>query len=308
LNQIVIKTPTIQLINKANQYKGRLIPMNHSDLFSAHELEQKAMEYGVLRPEDLIRKKDIEQALKFGFYNNRVTQPIISESSINQCYDIIQNGFVLLDLDKPLIFGFRTADTRPQDELDLIKELIEIKAKIGYFYEYSLEAYQSRMFNYFLLSECVYNKNLKKVFKSIEDIMSLDLYVINTITERFIEFKNYIPEFIFRMMARGDCEAGRDWLYNYSVLDKINYQIFDELDYNKITLIKWTLQYQNIRESYEPPTDEVIANDSELDNWLFNKKLEKGNRKSLSEGNVTFTNKNAEPSYVSPNAMTFEGG
>lgn len=304
--KVILKAPTLKVIAEANKYKGCLIPMNQSNLFFAKDLEQKAIEYGIAKEEDILRKKQIEAELKFGFSYRRIEQPHISEQLLAQCYDIIANGFVLLNVEEPFIIDFSVEDYNYEETHKLLEEFLEITVRLSYFNQYSVDVLQDRMFNYYLLSESIYNRDFKKVFADVDDILNADPFIIHMITARFVEFKHYIPECIFRALARGESPVGRTWLNRYGILGN---NVFDELDENKMNLIRWTEQYNAIKESYEPPDDATLANDSELDNWLFNQKIDKkGSRVSGGNGGLFFNNPSASRAYVEPSAMTFEGG
>ncbi len=305
--KILLKSPTFRIIEEASHYRGCLISVNQSSLFFASELEQKSLEYGVITFEQLQRKNEIEAILRLGYSNIRVPKPYLSESLLNQCFNIINDGYILLDIETPLIARVSTHNTEPQEILDLTRELIEIKVAMNYFYEYSVDVFLDRMFNYYLLSQCVFDRNFNPIFNSVEDVLKADVGLVRLITSRFIEFRNYIPECVFRALARGEADSGRRWTAKWSTCKSINQTPFAELDDNRMSLIRWTVQYENIRQGYETPPDDIMNNDVELDNWLYNKKLEK-NTRSYGKDGVYFENRSSQPSVVAPNAITLEVG
>jgi len=302
--KLVLKSPTLEIIRKASLEKGCLISANQSSLFFASELEQKAIELGIVKPEQIERKRQIELIIKMGYAQVNTEKIYISESLLNHYYNIIENGYVYVDVEQPLLPKIKQPSTVPIDISMLIEELVKINSLLNYFYEYSIDAYQERMFNYNLLSMCVLNSKFKPIFKGIDDVLKQPAEIIQIITMRFIEFKNYIPECVFRALARGESDSGKRWLATWNSCKAIGRQPFDELDDNKMNLIRWTIQYENIRQGYEVPPDDIMDNDAELDNWLFYKKIDK-NSGGNSSG-LYFENKNAERAVIMPNAITFE--
>ena len=309
MSKLIFKSPTLEILTLCDIKKGCLIPLNQGSLFFVKDLEQLSLEYGVITQADLKRKEDIETRMKSGFGYDIKDDNKIPESVINNCYNIITSGYCLIDVTKPFICELNYEYSVNEEEQSLLSELHEIKAKQLYFYEYSYESIIERISNYYLLKNCILYPNFEPVFKDIKDVMNFDASIVADIVIRFIEFRNYIPEPIFRIIARGDCEAGRKWLSRWLSLKSANSTIFDSWDENKITLARWTDKYESIRGSYEPPSEEIINNDSALDAWLHDKRLEKELKQSMVSTDAgVLTKKNQEFSYVAPGAMSFESG
>lgn len=307
--KIVLKTPTLDDLNWCNIQKGCLFPVNQGSLFFAHQLEDLVLEYGLLTKQDIDNKKRLEHSLKYGFFINQVDRPPISESLLNTCYQIITSGICCVDVDGQVICPVPILDYLRDDEKKDIAELQMIKAKMLYFYEYSYEALLERMYNYFLMTKCILRTDLTPVFKDINDLLTIDPSIINQLFIRFTEYRHYIPECIFRSIARGDGEAGRSWSYLWNGVKSVGDKPFAEWDENRINLCRWTEKYESIRSMPDAPSEDIISDDLALDNWLFNKKIER-NSKMTGRGTdgITFENVNQEKSFISPDAMTFETG
>jgi hypothetical protein len=306
--KVILKSPTLDDLNWCTTQKGCLFPVNQGSLFFAHQLEKLVMDYGLLTQGDLDRKKKLESILKYGFFINQADSPLISESVINTCYQIVTSGICCVDVDGSIICPTPFVDyLRPQEKND-IEELQQIRAKILYFSEYSYEALLERMYNYFLLTKCVLKLDRTPVFDDIDHVLKTDPAIISTIFSRFVEFRHYIPESIFRAISRGDGESGKAWNSLWHGVKSVGDRPFKEWDENRINLCRWTDKYESIRSMPDAPSEDIICNDFALDNWLFSKKLERKSRGGSSSEGISFENRNQEQSFISPDAMTFETG
>jgi hypothetical protein len=302
--QIILKSPTVRTIQFCDIKKGCLLPLNGGSLFSNYDLDKIALAHNIWDEKDLLRKKEIEQTLK-DMVPSCEKQNIENYDSIaNICYQLIVSGIAYIDIEKPFICDNIYKKNIQNIDLELIKELNEIKAKLLYLYNFSSDALLERFYNYFILRRSVLDYNLQPIYKTDEDFLNIHPSVANLLLARFIEFRNYIPEHIIRYIARGEGEAGYKWYILWYSSKISGYKLFDELDEFKMALIRWTEKYDNIRNSYEPPNDDIINDDNALDCWLFEKKIEKENK--ISEN--IFRNNKQELSFIDKNAMTFEGG
>jgi hypothetical protein len=77
-----------------------------------------------------------------------------------------------------------------------------------------------------------------------------------------------------------------------------------ELSFDQLRLISWSTMYDNIREHYETPPDEIVQNDDALDGWLIIQKEEKEQKQFEKRADGQVQNqkiKNANEIYLMAN-------
>lgn len=309
MQTIVLKEPTLQTIQECELLKGCLIPMNEGGFLCCNELQNIINQF-VLTPEEVKREEEIKDALDFGFPPKIIEIPIVQEDILKSCYNLILTGHALVNVFDSLICPYSCGSSKSSEELELYQELQNIYIKRKYLKEFTSGSILERFFYYFLLQKSLMKKDFSLVFETINDLYNCEIDVLTIFMSRFIEFRNYIPKEVFKAIARGDGETGAEWLSVWYGAKVNNVSIFENWDLNKLELCRWTQRYDSIRSGYEAPSENIIANDSKLEHWLYQKKLEskKGGTTPTGNNGLYFENSNAEISTVAPNAMTFIAG
>lgn len=214
-------------------------------------------------------------------YKQAMIDGIMSEDELNEW--MLNNGLwseekenaserFKKDLEKLKIeiYNNRT-DTKLKERIRLYirageKQYAEhLREKTSY-YQNSREGYALSEKVSWIIKNCTYHNSKLYDFKDI----SLS-YVID-------EWQNSIlSESIIRELAREE-----PWKSLWSIRENINIKLFnnqnlEELTPNQKHLITWSQVYDNIQESVDCPTEEVIKDDDLLDGWFIiqSKKREK---------------------------------
>ncbi len=123
-------------------------------------------------------------------------------------------------------------------------------------------------------------------------------YTVESIQAKWRE--SIFEENIIRELARND-----PWKSLWNLKDKINIKLFYNEDDSEITdnqknLSIWSLLYDNIQESMEPPPQDVVEDDDVLDGWFIvqNKKREQEKLEREFENKTSDKVKNAHEVFV----------
>ncbi len=119
----------------------------------------------------------------------------------------------------------------------------------------------------FLVFHLTYNLNEERVWKdwSVFDETN-DILISKLVRETFLDER--ITEKNIREIARSDPWRSA-WIAAAKTGNLLNRPIAEITDYQRI-LVSWSLIYDSVYESMEPPSDEVINDDLLLDSWLMN--------------------------------------
>lgn len=95
--------------------------------------------------------------------------------------------------------------------------------------------------------------------------------------------KNNLPESVIRELARTD-----PWRSIWSVFNHINRKLFlnddeYELNFNQKNLVIWSKLYDNINESPDCPSEEIISDDDALDGWFIYQNRKRKQEKKQSD-------------------------
>lgn len=214
-------------------------------------------------------------------YKQAMIDGIMSEDEINEW--MLESGLWSLDKDKKSD-GFKQdleklkieiynnrSDSKLREKIRLYirsgeKQYAEHLREKTQYYQNSREGYALSEKVSWIIKNCTYKNNKLYDFKDI----SLS-YVID-------EWQNSIlSESIIRELAREE-----PWKSLWSIRENIGIKLFNNTDGQELTqnqkhLITWSQVYDNIQESIDCPTEEVIKDDDVLDGWFItqSKKREK---------------------------------
>jgi hypothetical protein len=214
-------------------------------------------------------------------YKQAMIDGIMSEDEINEW--MLESGLWSLDKDKKSD-GFKQdleklkieiynnrSDSKLREKIRLYirsgeKQYAEHLREKTQYYQNSREGYALSEKVSWIIKNCTYKNNKLYDFKDI----SLS-YVID-------EWQNSIlSESIIRELAREE-----PWKSLWSIRENIGIKLFNNTDGQELTqnqkhLITWSQVYDNIQESIDCPTEEVIKDDDLLDGWFIvqSKKREK---------------------------------
>jgi hypothetical protein len=146
------------------------------------------------------------------------------------------------------------------------KNINELNAKKNMYFSNTCEGIAVSEKTSFIIKQCTYCNN------ELYDFSDLSLsYVI----EEY--HKSFLSESQCRLLSRSE-----PWKSLWIIKDHANIKLFNnpdntDLTYNQKNLLIWSQMYDNIQESLDCPTKEVIEDDDMLDGWFIiqSKKREK---------------------------------
>lgn len=152
-------------------------------------------------------------------------------------------------------------------ERQLIKQLHKKKA----YYSYTCEGMANLERAFFFIKSCTYLNNIKYDFKDIQPDEVLSLYNDCLISDADI-----------RELARTD-----PWRSIWSLRNCKSYKLFAnknrEPSVDQKNILIWSRLYDNIQESLECPTEDVINDDDLLDGWFIIQKDKRDKDKTNSD-------------------------
>ena len=173
-----------------------------------------------------------------------------------------------------------THEKQIQTEDNLIHRLHKLKFGIVQNSAESIAKYEKYKW---ILFRCLTDESGNKIWDSWNKFQITDEKFINRILEKSI-FKNDIQEKEIRELAR--TEPWRSsWVAACKIGDLFGKPLISLSDYQK-ALVNWSIIYDNVYESMDCPSSDVIENDLLLDNWL----LEQGNKQKNKKSNTAMSN------------------
>ena len=181
---------------------------------------------------------------------------------------------------------------------DKLKNQIRLYLRAG---EKQLSEMQSKKSRYFL-NTCEGIANICKIHKMLKlctyngsDLCDFDLFPIDLISNKY--FSMILNEFKIRELARND-----PWRGIWSMNDSNSYKLFSndekQLSIDQRNILIWSRMYDNVQESLECPSDDIINDDDMLDGWFISQRKKREQEKTEAEIESTMNEKVANSSEV----------
>lgn len=181
---------------------------------------------------------------------------------------------------------------------DKLKNQIRLYLRAG---EKQLSEMHSKKSKYFL-NTCEGVANICKIHKMLKlctyngsDMCDFDMFPIDVISNYY--FSMILREQKIRELARTD-----PWRGIWSMNDCNAYKLFSnsdrQLSIDQRNILIWSRMYDNVQESLECPSDDIINDDDMLDGWFISQRKKREQEKAESEIESTMNEKVANSSEV----------
>lgn len=149
------------------------------------------------------------------------------------------------------------------------KQLLELQNKKNQYYLNTCEGIAHSEKNIFIIKNTAFIKNIPCDFDKINLTFLIDRY-----------YSTFLKEKDIRELARND-----PWKTLWIIRQNTNSKLFNnpdgtDLTFNQKNLIIWAQTYDNIQESMDCPTKEVIEDDDLLDGWFIIQSKKRDKEKS----------------------------
>ena len=145
----------------------------------------------------------------------------------------------------------------------------------------------------FLMQRTTYKNN------TLCDVEDVDISEVVTHWQ-----KDMLPESTLRNIARNE-----PWRSIWSIKDSVGMKLFcnkdhEELTFNQKSLVIWSQMYDNIQESVDCPTKNVIEDDDMLDGWFIiqSKKRDQERSEQEFDNSVGERVRNSSEIFMTPNS------
>jgi hypothetical protein len=181
---------------------------------------------------------------------------------------------------------------------DKLKSRIRLYLRAG---EKQLSQMHSKKSKYFL-NTCEGVANICKIHKMLKlctyngsDLCDFDLFPIDLVSNYY--FSKVLGERKIRELARTD-----PWRGIWSMNDSGAYKLFSnsdrQLSIDQRNILIWSRMYDNVQESLECPSDDIIEDDDMLDGWFISQRKKREQEKAEAEVEGTMNEKVANSSEV----------
>jgi hypothetical protein len=138
------------------------------------------------------------------------------------------------------------------------KQLSELHSKKNQYYSNTCEGIAWSDKNAFILKNTTYVEN---------NLYNFDEFSLNYVMDEYQ--KSFLTESQCRELARNE-----PWKSLWIIKDKANIKLFNnppetDLTYNQKNIVIWSQMYDNVQESLECPSKDVIDDDDMLDGWFL---------------------------------------
>ena len=154
----------------------------------------------------------------------------------------------------------------------------------------------------YFLNTCEGVANISKIHKMLKlctyngsDLCDFDLFPIDLISNYY--FSMVLNERKIRELARTD-----PWRGIWSMNDSNSYNLFlnreRQLSIDQRNLLVWSRMYDNVQESLDCPSDDIIEDDDMLDGWFIHQRKKREQEKAEAEIEGTMNEKVANSSEI----------